>query len=191
MIKAIIFDLGGVVFKPELKKSINRILKTKERLFSHTVQKKLMRGKIHMNKVYSLIGKKTNKGYAAVRAAYLESLSKKTINGMPQLLETLKAKYVLAVITNTSKPSAYHHKKEGHYRWFKHKILSCDVGEAKPGKNIFMIMLKKLKNKPDECIFVDDLEVNVRAARSIGMNAIQFKSAKQLKIDLKKFGVTP
>lgn len=69
------------------------------------------------------------------------------------------------------------------------RIFSYRVGTRKPERKIFQIALKRLKVKPSESIFIDDLPENVEGARKAGMNAILFKNNDQLLRDLNKLGV--
>jgi len=42
----------------------------------------------------------------------------------------------------------------------------------KPEPEIFLLAASRLDLKPEECVFVDDLELNVEGARSVGMTAV-------------------
>lgn len=55
-------------------------------------------------------------------------------------------------------------------------VLSCDVKVNKPDEKIYKILFDKYALKADECVFIDDLERNVEAARLVGMKGIVFKS---------------
>ncbi len=66
---------------------------------------------------------------------------------------------------------------------------SFKVHSRKPDKKIFLTALKGLGEKPENCVYIDDLQKYVLAARALGMNAIQFKNLPQLKKELAKFGV--
>ena len=68
-------------------------------------------------------------------------------------------------------------------------LFSCEVKMTKDSHAIFLLALDKLKLKPEECIFVDDTKKFVEVARSLGINAIQFKNAEQLKSDLINFDI--
>ncbi|QCQ91990.1 HAD-IA family hydrolase [Rhodococcus sp. SGAir0479] len=48
-------------------------------------------------------------------------------------------------------------------------VLSGDVGTAKPDPRIYALVAAGLGLAPDECVFVDDLVGNVRAAVAVGM----------------------
>lgn len=54
-------------------------------------------------------------------------------------------------------------------------FLSGFEQEIKPDPNFFRSLLHKANLKPEECIFIDDQEENVRAARKLGFTAIHFK----------------
>ncbi len=96
--------------------------------------------------------------------------------------------YKLALLSNIEKGIADYTKKRYRHN-FDTFILSCDLGFAKPDKRIWQITLKKLKAKPEEAVFIDDIKEYVIKARSMGINAIQFKSVSQVKKELKRLGV--
>jgi putative hydrolase of the HAD superfamily len=51
-------------------------------------------------------------------------------------------------------------------------VISGEVGMRKPEPEIFLLAARRLELKPEECVFVDDLELNVDGARAVGMTAI-------------------
>jgi putative hydrolase of the HAD superfamily len=55
------------------------------------------------------------------------------------------------------------------------------VGTRKPEPAIYELTLDRLGGGllPQECVFVDDLDVNCEAARSLGITAVQFQGAEQ------------
>lgn len=60
----------------------------------------------------------------------------------------------------------------------------------KPDNKAFSLMLGKIQTNPQECLLIDDLLRNIRAARALGMYAIRFKSNEQLKKKLAKYMAT-
>jgi len=77
------------------------------------------------------------------------------------------------------------------FDWLKridHQILSCEVGLIKPDPAIFHHCVERVGVRPNEALFVDDREVNVITARSIGIRAIRFQSTEQLRDELRQIG---
>ncbi|MBQ4401784.1 MAG: HAD-IA family hydrolase, partial [Synergistaceae bacterium] len=65
-------------------------------------------------------------------------------------------------------------------------IFSCDVKLIKPDRRIYEALAEKYSLKPSECVFIDDLERNVKAGRDFGFQAIQFGTLSQTQRDLEK-----
>ena len=63
----------------------------------------------------------------------------------------------------------------GIYDLFDEVVVSADVGIAKPEPRIYAIAAQRLGLPAADCVFVDDLEPNVDAARAAGMHAIHFR----------------
>ena len=78
-------------------------------------------------------------------------------------------------------------------RYFDCFVLSHEVRLAKPEAAIFEWCLKGLGTDAHETLFVDDRELNVKAAQALGIQAIQFESVDQLRAQLEKveFPVLP
>ena len=76
---------------------------------------------------------------------------------------------------------------------FTFKTLSAEVRLIKPDPAIYEHTLHGLGVSAAEALFVDDREINVRAAAALGMNAIQFRSIAGLKYDLEalEFPILP
>jgi putative hydrolase of the HAD superfamily len=63
---------------------------------------------------------------------------------------------------------------------FELVVDSAWVGMRKPEPEIYQLTLERLGSvEPDCCLFVDDNELNVEAARELGMHAILFRSNEQ------------
>lgn len=63
-------------------------------------------------------------------------------------------------------------------------VFSCDVKLIKPDRKIYECIAEKYNLNPSECVFIDDLERNVKAARDFGFNAIQFVVLRQAQYEL-------
>ena len=63
---------------------------------------------------------------------------------------------------------------------FELVVDSAFVGLRKPDPAIYELTLERLGGpSPAECLFVDDIEHNVDAARSLGMSAVQYREPEQ------------
>jgi putative hydrolase of the HAD superfamily len=60
-------------------------------------------------------------------------------------------------------------------------VDSAFVGMRKPDPRIYTLTVERLGDgvRPEDCVFIDDIEVNCQAARELGMKAVQFHSAEQ------------
>jgi 2-haloacid dehalogenase len=74
--------------------------------------------------------------------------------------------------------------------WFDGHVISGLEGVAKPDRRIFEILLRRHGLRPQACVFIDDQARNVTAARELGIRALNFSSAAQLRRDLAALGVT-
>jgi len=69
---------------------------------------------------------------------------------------------------------------------FDHIIASCDVKLIKPDPAIYQLTLERIGCQPHECVFLDDREVNVRAAEALGIHGILFNDKDQAMLELEK-----
>jgi putative hydrolase of the HAD superfamily len=74
--------------------------------------------------------------------------------------------------------------EERHRRWLSHfaaLTYSCEIGVAKPDRRAYEIALDRLGVGARDCLFLDDTEANVLAARELGMRAEVFRSPGQVR----------
>ena len=63
-------------------------------------------------------------------------------------------------------------------------IISYKEHLIKPDQAVYELLLERYGLCADECVFIDDLEENVKAARLCGINGIVFKNYEQAKKEL-------
>jgi putative hydrolase of the HAD superfamily len=66
--------------------------------------------------------------------------------------------------------------------------FSAEVRLIKPDPAIYEHCLRGLDTLPSDALFIDDREVNVAAARAMGIHAVQFESLPQLRNELQQGG---
>ena len=62
---------------------------------------------------------------------------------------------------------------------FDHIIESAKIGLRKPDPQIYQMMVEALAVDPKRCIYLDDLGINLKPAREMGMTTIKVRDAGQ------------
>ncbi|MEA3414175.1 MAG: HAD-IA family hydrolase [Nanoarchaeota archaeon] len=206
-IKAIIFDIGGVL--------------------QARTQTRFNRKELHLSGVHELVAKKLkisiDQYFDAIDSYYVKSIEgsiskKELLENLSRNLKTprekieklyykayskkfkqdklllstakkLKKNYKVAILSDQ-----WHLSKDAHYpknfqKLFNPVVISCDVGIRKPAKEIYKLILKKLKLKPNQVIFIDNQAWNTIPAHALGMNTILHIDTKKTIQELKQFGV--
>ena len=95
---------------------------------------------------------------------------------MVSFLRELKSDFKLGCITNNVKSSSQENtdnETEEVMSIFDHVIESSIVGIRKPNPEIYMMSCDALNVSPDQCIYLDDLGINLKPARELGMTTIK------------------
>ncbi len=121
---------------------------------------------------------------------YLESLGG-AIQPVVEILRTLKeAGYPLYVLSNwPAEKFALVRPQYPFFEWFDDLVISGEVGLAKPDKAIFDLLLERIMRAACECLFIDDHDGNINAARDLGFQTILFQSPQQLEAELRRIGI--
>jgi putative hydrolase of the HAD superfamily len=93
-----------------------------------------------------------------------------------ELIRRLRPPYRTAVLSNAD--NTLSSRLRDRYQiadLFDDVVCSADIALAKPDTRIYALAAQRLDLQPAECVFVDDMEGNVEAARSAGMQAIHFR----------------
>ena len=104
---------------------------------------------------------------------------------MVEALKRVKAKFKTGCITNNLPANAIgSHSGRKLYvaevmALFDHVIESAKIGLRKPDPRIYKMMVETLKVDPKTCVYLDDLGVNLKPAREMGMTTIKVASAAQ------------
>jgi putative hydrolase of the HAD superfamily len=69
---------------------------------------------------------------------------------------------------------------------FDHVIESAKTGIRKPDPRIYEMMCEALDVKPQACVYLDDLGVNLKPARAMGMVTIKVESGPQAIAELER-----
>ncbi len=189
MIKAIIFDFGGVVgndpgwlwlqeVHPQAKK---------RRKYIQNLAEKSDTAEISSDEFAQLLAEETDIPADKIWPAVL----KKTIvnEDILHLVGQLKKNYSVGMLTNFNE---WFNDIVNRYKLgdnFDPIIVSYKYKVVKPQPEAFRIALSNMNIQPYEAIFIDDKRRNVIGAKKVGLNSVVFTTTDNLVKKLKKIGV--
>jgi putative hydrolase of the HAD superfamily len=198
-IKAIIFDVGGVLHSSENEHvftDIKQTLKITDDVFQQHYGPLVDRaslGEITEEEFWKQFLEATgSKESLPEESLFLREFEKrfKAFDDVLELVGKLKtAGYKLAVLSDTIPTHWKLNTERGLYKDFPVHVFSFQVGFKKPNREIFDYAIEKLGIQPGEGIFIDDLPANIAAAQSVGLQGIQFQNFDQLTQELATLGV--
>ena len=124
--------------------------------------------------------------------AFILAQSKVLEDGALGVLAELSAanRYFIGALNNEARETNdFRFAKFGLRRYFKVAFSSCYVGLRKPDPAIYRRSLDILGSDPARTLFIDDRQENVDGAVGVGMKAIRFTGAEELRSELVKLEV--
>ena len=106
------------------------------------------------------------------------------------LFERLGSRYRLIALSNTNEIHFRH--AWAHYpvlARFDELVLSYRMGCAKPDRRIYDHAVARAGCLPEECLFIDDVEAYVEGARAAGLQALRFEGYSLLEAALLERGI--
>ncbi len=194
MIKAGIFDVGGVLMThddKEIDQDIQRTFNLSAKKVGELIQQygtDLQSGKISEDEFIKKLSKETRTSPIVQTDLLAEGLARtiKPQNDVRKIIKQLKRRMQLSILSNTVASHAVVLRKEKIFEDFDHIFLSFELGYVKPDPRIYEHVLSRLNIKPEEAFFVDDRRENVLAASELGIRGFHFRSAGELIQDLRK-----
>jgi epoxide hydrolase-like predicted phosphatase len=197
--RAVIFDVGRVIIRVDMSRSVAALGKCKGLSETQVLQEleadphwpDWQEGRMKPRDWHAHLSKKFNFSYNFEEfcAIWNSVLDPETI--LPdRLFESLTAKCRLALLSNTDPLHVAHF--EATYPFVRHfhaRVYSCRVGSSKPSPAIYHHALREVDAMPDEAMFIDDLQENVHAAASLGINSFHFTDADDLLAEFSRLGL--
>ena len=185
--KAIIWDFGGVITSSPfeafnkfeeangLPKDIIRTINSENSDMNAWAQ--FESNSITIDQFNDLFLKEAKaKGFDIKGRDIIKLLKGSIRENMVSFLRELKSDFKLGCITNNVKSSSEENtdnETEEAMSIFDHIIESSIVGIRKPNPEIYMMSCDALNVSPDQCIYLDDLGINLKPARELGMTTIK------------------
>jgi putative hydrolase of the HAD superfamily len=186
-IKAVFFDLGGVILRTEyqaprqhLAESFGMDYEEIERIVfgfgTNTSAAQATVGQIteeeHWANVMRML-KRHPHDYERVRDEFFagDVIDHKILD----FLRSIKPKVKTGLISNAWSGLRNYIVRKKFDDAFHRMVISAEVGVAKPNPKIFHIALEQLQVQANEAVFVDDFIENIKACEKVGMKGIHFK----------------
>lgn len=197
----IIFDIGNVLVDYNPRYLYRKIFKTEEEIewflanvTTHEWNEKQDAGRSLDEAIKELHDKFPDHTHAinAWPTRWQETISG-PIQDTVDILKSIKdsKKYRIYALTNWSAETfPWALETFPFLNWFEGIVISGVEKTRKPFPDFYHILLKRYSVKPEKAIFIDDNLNNIAAAKAIGIDAIPFIGADDLRIQLKKRGIT-
>jgi putative hydrolase of the HAD superfamily len=201
MIEAVIWDFGGVLttspfeafarFERERGFPVDIIRRTNAANHLENAWAKFERAEVDVEAFDQLFADESRAFGAEVRGKEVLPLLQGDLRPeMVEALKRIKASCKTGCITNNLPANAIG-STSGRSLYvaevmmlFDHIIESAKIGLRKPDPRIYHMMIEALKVDPAKCVYLDDLGVNLKPAREMGMTTIKVVSAPQALAEL-------
>jgi 2-haloacid dehalogenase len=197
--KTIVFDLGGVLIDWDPRYLYSQIFTDQDEMefFLRAVcspewNAQMDGEKSFQDGIEELIP--LHPEYADQIQAYFtrwEEMIRGVFSSTVQILSELKeAGYPLAALSNwSSETFPILNAKYEFLDWFDPLMISGHVGLVKPDPQIFNLLLCSLDRDSNDCIYIDDMKPNIKAASEIGFSFIHYTGSDQLRRELIEQGI--
>jgi len=195
-IEAVIFDFGGVLtsspfeafarFEAERGLPIDIIRRTNAANHLENAWARFERAEVDIDTFDRLFAEESRALGAEVRGRDVLPLLQGDLRPeMVEALKRIKAQFKTGCITNNLPANAIG-SMTGRSLYvaevmvlFDHVIESAKIGLRKPDPRIYRLMVETLKVDPKACVYLDDLGVNLKPAREMGMTTVKVTSGAQ------------
>src|SRR6476619_4148916 len=196
MIEAVIWDFGGVLtsspfeaftrFETERGLPAAIIRRTNAANHLENAWAKFERAEVDIHAFDDLFANESRALGAEVRAKDVLRLPPADLrHEIVEALKRVKARFKTGCITNNLPANAIG-SHSGRSLYVAEVMVLCDhviesakIGLRKPDPRIYRMMVETLKVDPKHCVYLDDLGVNLKPAREMGMTTIKVVSAAQ------------
>src|ERR1041385_1642053 len=196
MVEAVIGDFGGVLppspfeafarFEKERGLPIDIIRRTNAANHLENAWARFERAEVDIETFDHLFAEESGALGAEVRGRDVLPLLQGDLRPeMVEALKRIKTRFKTGCITNNLPANAIGSMTERSLYLaevmvlFDHVIESAKICLRKPDPRIYQLMVETLKVDPKNCVYLDDLGVNLKPAREMGMTTIKVTSGAQ------------
>jgi epoxide hydrolase-like predicted phosphatase len=203
-IKAVIFDIGGVLLLQNTKLNPSNDQKWKDHIgiqkgdvFTYINRSGLSdaatRGKISSQEVWRRVSEHFKIDLEQMRELEADSQTSEILNTeLVEFLKSLRPHYKVALLSNAwSGTREALNRKYGLDKLVDIMLYSAEEGTLKPEAKFYLLALHRLGVQPNETIFLDNVMVNVDGASLFGIHSILYKDNAQAIAEINKLFQSP
>lgn len=197
-VRAVFFDIGNVLLRFSTQRILQKVawetrlnpLKLARYLWASDVGAQVELGRLAGEQLHEAFKRELGyKGsYAQFKTLWCDHFT--LDRGSHELLKRVSRSTPTYLLSNTN---ALHYEHILKRYAFPHlvagAILSHELGLRKPDPAIYRAALELSRTRPEETVFVDDLKPNVEAAGRLGIRAIRFAGADDLRRRFQQLGL--
>jgi epoxide hydrolase-like predicted phosphatase len=194
-IKAVFFDLGGVIVRTEFQAPRQRLA---DRLgmdyedllkivYGSETNYRASIGEISVDEHWAFVLQRLKRPVAELEVIRREFYAGDIIDrALIDYIRSLRGKYKTGLISNAWGDLRDFIIRKKFDDAFDQLFISAEVGVMKPEARIYQIALEQLGVSPHEAVFVDDFYENIEGCEKLGMKGIHFKDPETALQQLKK-----
>jgi len=194
-IKAVIFDLGGVLLRTDdprprielaAQLGISRS-ELEESIFNNSVSLLAEAGQAAPADVWTEAARLLNRPVEEMPAINKTFFSGDRVDfELIRFIQGLRPARTTALLSNSWVVDLPRHISENLHitDTFDVVVSSAKEGIRKPDAGIYQITLDRVHARPEEAVFVDDAARNITAAAALGIHTVHFRSAQQARAEL-------
>lgn len=200
MIKAVIFDVGGVLIKTEDRIHRRELEQqygmepggSDELVFNSEMGQRAQRGEISDEELWNWIRVELDLSPYGItdfrRRFWAGDILDQDLVALVRKLGTGLQTAIISNATDALEHTLY--EEHGIGNAFNLIVGSATEGTMKPDAKIYRITLERLGMNAAETVFIDDFAHNVAAAQGLGMHAIHYRPGLDVSAALAALGVT-
>ncbi len=193
-LRAVFFDLGGVIVRTEYQAPRERLA---ERLnmtyediskvvFEAETARKASIGEVSVEEHWLAVTRKLRIPASEVESIRMEFFAGDVIDrDLLDFIRSLRTRYKTGIISNAWGDLRDYIVKNQFDDAFDTIVISAEVGMMKPQPEVYQLALKQAQVEADEAAFIDDMPKNIEAANALGMHGIVFHDPAQARENLR------
>jgi len=199
IIKSVVFDIGGVLLDWNPRHLFRKVFESEEEMewFLSNICTYEWNVQQDGGKLFSVATAELSAKYpeysdkiAMYYGRWTEMLGGE-LSDTVKILEELKSAgmplYALSNWSHEAFPHAY--ERYGFMKQFDGLVVSGFEKLLKPDHAIYRVLMERYNINPAESVYIDDNKPNADAAGELGFHSFHFRSAEQLRIDLRALGL--